>query len=159
MLSVLQALPAVEYGPFTYVVADTDTTSEGRAKSGGVVPAKAGFLRIPRSREVGQSYAVALLMTLRAFLVSLNLVYALQPRLLLVNGPGTCLPVCLAAALLRALRCAPTRVVFIESVCRVHSLSLTGKLVYHLRIADQVQVQWPELAGRFPRATHVGVVL
>ncbi len=152
-------MPDSQYGPFTYIIADTDKTSEGRAKSSGVVPPSAHFLRIPRSREVGQSYVVALFMTLRAFLVALNLVWALKPQLILVNGPGTCLPICLAAAALRSLCLLRTRVVFVESVCRVETLSMTGKLLYFLRLADQVQVQWPQLRARYPRAVHVGVLL
>ena len=42
-----------------------------------------------------------------------------------------------------------TRVLYIESVARVKSLSLTGKLLCNLGIADMLLVQWPELAERY----------
>lgn len=187
MLGLLAALPSDRYRPTTFLVADTDTTSEPQAKAKGVrgslalsapaalssaagahahpaprvpplqvVPQTAAFVRIPRSREVGQRYAAAILPTLRAFARSLQIVWAARPDIILVNGPGTCLPVCLAGFLLRVCGLADPSIVFVESVCRVTSLSATGKLLYHL--ADQVQVQWPELAARYPRATYVGML-
>jgi beta-1,4-N-acetylglucosaminyltransferase len=160
MLGLLKALPEERYGPRTYVCAATDHTSEPRAKSVNAVPADAAFLPIPRSREVGQSYVTAAWSTLLAFVACLRLVAAVSPDLLLVNGPGTCLPVCLAAALLRALRVIrPCRIVFVESVCRVCGLSLTGKLLYHGRVADRVMVQWPSLVDAYPRAQFVGTLL
>ena len=42
---------------------------------------------------------------------------------------------------------------------RVQSLSLTGKLLYHLRLADEVFVQWETLAERYPRTTLAGRVV
>jgi hypothetical protein len=187
MLGLLQALPRERYWPLTYVAAESDTTSEARAKAakvrallGGrqhceplashafgshshpsastprpvqparpplpqVIPADAPILRIPRSREVGQSYVTALWSTARALAATARLVAAVRPDVVLVNGPGTCLPVCIAAVGLSLLGVAEPRVVFVESVCRVGSLSLTGRLLYALRLADQVQVQWRSL--------------
>lgn len=60
--------------------------------------------------------------------------------------PGTCLPICLAGFALRFLGLKRVRVVFVESLCRVHSLSLTGRLLYYL--ADRFVVQWPGLVDR-----------
>ena len=45
-----------------------------------------------------------------------------------------------------------------QSFCRVKSLSLTGRLLYHSRMADRFVVHWPELCGRYPRAEHVGTI-
>jgi beta-1,4-N-acetylglucosaminyltransferase len=61
---------------------------------------------IPRSREVGQSWTTSVLTTAWACLVALRIVWTAWPSLVLVNGPGTCLPVCIAA---HAFRCAPKR--------------------------------------------------
>ena len=55
------------------------------------------ILRMPRSREVGQSYLTSILSTLYATLYALGLVWRQMPSLVLCNGPGTCIPVCLAA--------------------------------------------------------------
>ena len=160
MLALLRALPAGRYAPRSYVVADTDGTSVARGEAAGVLPAGGGarVLRIPRAREVGQGALGAAWGTARGTLASFAVVLAEQPRLLLVNGPGTCLPVCAAAVLLRAVGALPadTVVVFVESVCRVTSLSLSGRLA-RWGLADVVAVQWPQLAAAFPGTLFVGL--
>ena len=45
-------------------------------------------------------------------------------------------------------------IVFVESICRVHTLSLTGKLMYFL--ADRSIVQWPELHAKYPQTVFLG---
>lgn len=101
---------------------------------------------IPRSREVGQSWASSLGTTLVACLHCVWLVGRGPPDLLLVNGPGTCVPVVGAAVLMRLLGCGATCITFLESVCRVQSLSLTGRIL--LPLADALMVQWPALAEK-----------
>ena len=46
--------------------------------------------------------------------------------------------------------------VYVESIARTESLSLTGKILYHARLADLFFVQWPGLAQRLPRAEYAG---
>jgi len=149
MLALVSALPRVAYAPLVFALADTDDTSERRVVAANVAPPGAAFVRIPRSREVGQSYATAVASTARAIVASVSLVARERPGLVLLNGPGTCLPVALAARALAALCLVPPlRIVFVESVCRTRSLSLTGRLLLQLHVADQVQVQWPALKER-----------
>ena len=123
------------------------------------VPPDASFLTIPRPREVGQSHVTALLPTAAAFLASLRHVAALRPDVLLVNGPGTCLPVAAAARVASLLTGVPTVIVFVESVCRVTDLSATGRILYATRLADAVLVQWPALVAAYPRAAYIGLQL
>lgn len=161
MLSLLRALPEARYGPRSYVAASTDATSVTRGEAAGVLPAGGGarVLRIPRAREVGQGIVGAVVGTLRGFAASLTVVFLEQPRLLLANGPGTCVPVLAAAALLRAARLLPSDlvVVFVESACRVTSLSLSGRLALRLGLADVVAVQWAPLAAAHPGSVFVGL--
>jgi beta-1,4-N-acetylglucosaminyltransferase len=85
-----------------------------------------------------------------------HLVWAARPALMLCNGPGTCLPLAAAA---RAVSLLPSRgcgVVYVESIARVRSLSLTGALLYRLRIADAFFVQWDSLLATHPRARCLG---
>ena len=80
-----------------------------------------------------------------------------KPELVLVNGPGTCLPLCLCAVLLELLGyLGHVRIVFVESYCRVHSLSLTGKILHKLRLCDRFLVQWGGLAETIPRTAFIG---
>jgi beta-1,4-N-acetylglucosaminyltransferase len=114
-----------------------------------------------RSRKVGQSFFTSFFTTALATLQSTWAVIFDWPDLILTNGPGTCVPVLLAAALCRAAdvnlfctgRGATPRSVFVESACRVTSLSLSGTIIYHCRLADEFVVQWPQLMeGAYPRA-------
>mmetsp|Transcript_20220 Transcript_20220/g.17288 ORF Transcript_20220/g.17288 Transcript_20220/m.17288 type:complete len:125 (+) Transcript_20220:32-406(+) len=116
---------------------------------------------IPRCREVGQSYLTTLFSTIKSFLSSLYMVWSSQPSLLLVNGPGTCVPVVLAVAVLQALggsRCICS-IIYVESVCRVETLSLTGLILYHLGLCDSLVVQWEPLVRKWPRARYLGCLL
>lgn len=158
MLQLIPSLSSDRFGPFSYIISRTDSTSEKRAKSSGVVPASAHFETIPRSREVGQSYFTAFFMTLWAIAVAFELMWRLKPRLILVNGPGTCLPICIAAVVLRWVRLSSTKIVFIESACRVQSLSATGKILYHGRLADTIMIQWRVLMEKYPRSEYVGLL-
>jgi beta-1,4-N-acetylglucosaminyltransferase len=49
------------------------------------------------------------------------------------------------------------RTIYIESLSRIDTLSLTGKILYFL--ADDFFVQWPELTKRYNRAVYKGQVL
>ena len=48
---------------------------------------------------------------------------------------------------------------YVESIARVRSLSLTGKLLYVFRLADEFLVQWPQLAEIFPRTKFIGRIV
>lgn len=109
---------------------------------------------VPRTREVGQSWVTTAFTTLHAFIVSFIMLICHCPTLILANGPGTCVPLCAGAVLLRILGVAPSQVVFVESLCRVRSLSLSGRLLYP--ISDHFLVQWPQLTIGHPRARYMG---
>ncbi|EPQ29661.1 uncharacterized protein PFL1_02881 [Pseudozyma flocculosa PF-1] len=65
--------------------------------------------------------------------------------LVLMNGPGTCVPIVVSIYLLKFLGLPSPKLIYIESFARVKSLSLTAKLVRPL--VDRFVVQWPEAAG------------
>ncbi|PRW20336.1 UDP-N-acetylglucosamine transferase subunit ALG14-like protein [Chlorella sorokiniana] len=111
---------------------------------------------IPRSREVGQSFLSSVPTTLRALWAAVAVVLEQRPDVVLLNGPGTCIPIAAAAVLLRLLGVCRGRVVYVESIARVYRLSLSGKILYHTRLASQFFVQWEELRERYPRALYAG---
>merc|ERR1712072_893920 len=106
------------------------------------------MVNINRSREVGQSWISTLFTTLRACFHAVGIVWTHSPDLVICNGPGTCIPICGAAFLWKCCFALRTRIVFVESICRVTSLSLSGKMLYYF--ADRVLVQWPDLVKRYP---------
>jgi beta-1,4-N-acetylglucosaminyltransferase len=148
MMQLTKKLRTERFNPIHYVLAETDTTSLGKVEVllGSALPLSRVH-RIPRSREVGQSWLSSVLSTFHACIWSVVLVVRLRPKLVIANGPGTCLPVCVATFFFRVLGVLDARVVFCESFCRVKTLSLTGLLLYPM--VDRFVVQWPELAKRY----------
>ncbi|GAX74181.1 hypothetical protein CEUSTIGMA_g1630.t1 [Chlamydomonas eustigma] len=174
MMRLVESLDKTRYTPRAYVVAETDKMSgrkasdyENMLSDMKAIPGKRTFsevggsknwelFEIPRSREVGQSYVTSIWTTLRAFLHALALVWQVAPQVVLVNGPGTCIPVCFAAVLYRLVAAYPCKIMYIESIARTQRLSLSGKILYHTRIADLLCVQWKELGAKYPRAKFAG---
>lgn len=134
MLALLKGLAPGTYAPRDYILADTDHTSAqrieafeaARAPTSEIGQAAAAttyrLLRLPRSREVGQSYVSSVFTTLYALLHAAGLVLRARPSLLLCNGPGTCIPVCAWAFALRVLGVQHVTIVYVESIARVTSV-------------------------------------
>jgi len=160
MLKLVSGLSSA-YNSRHYVIAVTDKMSGDKInaveKSKQFSSSQFMISHIPRSREVGQSWFTTVVSTLHACLYSTLLVFKSRPDLLLCNGPGTGLPLCLAAFASSVLGIRRVKIVFIESVCRVNSLSLTGRILYYF--ADQFVVQWPELQMQYPLTTYMGRVV
>jgi len=153
MIRLLTCLEAKRYSPLAYVLATSDTTSLDRIEASPAARHGDAVYWIPRSREVGQSYITSIFTTIRSFIHSIYVATRVRPDLVLCNGPGTCLPIVMVVFLLRILGMADGNVVFVESFCRVHNLSLTGKLLYP--IVDKFVVHWPELLQQYPRSQLV----
>ena len=162
MIKMLNGVNMNQFKPREYIVADTDKMSlqklhqfETNLESS---LSTYNVHRIYRSRNVGQSYLTSIFTTLIAIFYSIPMMIKIKPDVLLVNGPGTCVPCCLIVFVLsRVLHILPKcKIVFIESICRVTSLSLTGKIFYHVRIVDSFLVQWQELKVKYPRVTYLG---
>jgi len=163
MLHLIKNLNPEYYDPIVLVIATSDKTSLRRVQAyPHSLPIKNKnnlteninecIFRIPRSREVGQSYWTSILTTMYSFFFAFWLVgFKVQPDLILVNGPGTCLPIAVCAFFFRVVGwMVKTKIVFVESFCRVTSLSLTGRLLYP--IVDLFVVCWEQLHKIYPLA-------
>lgn len=152
MLQIVERLDFTRYTPRQYVIAEADKTSVVKVidvevhREPDLSKQQYEIVTISRSRHVQQSYFSSIFTTLAAICNSIPLVLRHRPDLILTNGPGTCVPVCLVAFLAKLFFLAPAcRIVFVESFCRVKSLSLSGKIL--LWITDLFVVQWPGLAN------------
>ncbi|KAK6484207.1 UDP-N-acetylglucosamine transferase subunit ALG14-like protein [Huso huso] len=151
------------YSPRHYVIADTDKMSEDKIRTlenshkEKDITRQFTIQRIPRSREVQQSWRSSVLTTLYSLLYSVPLVFKLKPDLVLCNGPGTCVPVCASALFLGFLGVKKVLIIYVESICRVETLSLSGKLLYHL--SDYFFVQWSTLKEKYPKSTYLGRIV
>jgi UDP-N-acetylglucosamine:LPS N-acetylglucosamine transferase len=81
---------------------------------------------------------------LRNLLLALRLLLQERPTLVLSTGAGVAVPFLVLGRLMGA------RTVFIESVSRVTSLSLSARLVRPFLTV--LYVHWPELQRRYPQA-------
>uniref|UniRef100_A0A1I7T2A7 UDP-N-acetylglucosamine transferase subunit ALG14 n=1 Tax=Caenorhabditis tropicalis TaxID=1561998 RepID=A0A1I7T2A7_9PELO len=146
-----------EFNERTYIIADTDTISEDKAIAHEKSRNNERFSieRIPRAREVGQSYLTSIVSTFHATVFALKLINRTRPDLVLLNGPGTCIPIALAAAFFDMIRVIDTVIIYEESICRVKRLSLSGAILYYIGMTDCLIVQWPGLKRRYPRSTYI----
>uniref|UniRef100_A0A8D2A9E8 UDP-N-acetylglucosamine transferase subunit ALG14 n=1 Tax=Sus scrofa TaxID=9823 RepID=A0A8D2A9E8_PIG len=154
------------YSPRHYVIADTDEMSAHKINSFELNRADRNpsttfpeyhIHRIPRSREVQQSWPSSALSTLYSLWFSFPLTHRVKPDLVLCNGPGTCVPICVSALLLGILGIKKVIIVYVESVCRVEHLSLSGKILFHL--SDYFIVQWPALKKKYPKSVYLGRIV
>lgn len=146
MLRLMNQMDKMKFMPRLYILADTDTTSRTRIKS-DECGTDWSIASIPRSRYVNQSYLTSIFSTVYSIFMTIPVVITFKPDLILCNGPGTCIPVCFVAFMMRLFHYSDTSIIFVESICRVNTLSLTGKLLYFF--ADLIIVQWPELKQKY----------
>lgn len=60
----------------------------------------------------------------------------------------------LCLSMLQILRLGRVQIVYVESICRVDTLSMSAWMLYY--VADQMLVQWPSLQTKFPRTQYIG---
>lgn len=154
------------YSPRHYVIAESDEMSAKkirsleltRAQNNSTTEHTTYYLhRIPRSREVRQSWLSSVFTTLYSMWFSFPLVHRIKPDLVLCNGPGTCVPICVSALLLGILGIKKVIIVYVESICRVETLSLSGKILWNL--SDYFIVQWPTLKEKYPKSVYLGRIV
>lgn len=121
-----------------YIISNNDALSESKMNGKTI-------LSIPRSRNVGQSFFSSIFTTLNSIFSTFPIFFQELPDIIVVNGPGVCIPPCLIAFSLKVLGLKHISIVFIESLARVKRLSLTGQIL--LPISDRFLVQWPYLKG------------
>lgn len=93
----------------------------------------------------------SLLNLLRNLRLAWRLLRRERPDAILSTGAGLAVPFFLAGKLLRI------RLVYVESLTRTESISLSGRLLYPF--ANRFFAQWPAAAERLKRAEYAGSIL
>jgi len=75
-----------------------------------------------------------------------------KPDVILSTGAGPVVPFALIARLF-----FPTKIIFVETITRISTPSLTGKIMY--RLAHSFFYQWPSLKVFFPKGQLGGPLL
>lgn len=149
MLQLIRSIDLVNKYEALFIIADGDDHSEKKLRENEFSPGE--IARVTRSRKVGQSYLTSIITTAICLIQSFFICLKYRPKMVLCNGPGTCIPFCLVGRLI----CSKT--IFVESFCRTKSLSLSGRIA--TRLCDHVLVQWPEVADENKNTKYVGFLL
>ncbi|KAI5189320.1 beta-1,4-N-acetylglucosaminyltransferase [Nematocida sp. AWRm77] len=108
--------------------------------------------QVPRPNKVLSGYSIVQM--LRSLLACMHTAWMVGGDVLLCNGPGVCVPFCLGYKLAHPW----TSVVYVESVTRSKTLSLSGKILQYF--ADVFIVQSKQLERlSFPKRTYCNVFL
>ncbi len=89
----------------------------------------------------------------RTFLRCRQIVFGVKPDAIVCVATSLAIPLCLLGRLTGA------RTVFVESITRVESPSVTGRLLSRFRLCDRIYVQWPEAVRLYRNAVYRGAVL
>ncbi|GAA5884395.1 hypothetical protein JCM16303_003668 [Sporobolomyces ruberrimus] len=157
MMRLIAHLDWERYSTRTWIISSGDTLSESKVLSfekDTIGNGSFRIMRIPRARKVHQSYLTSPFTTLYSLLFCLYHITLLplflpspQDRkfsdLILLNGPGSCVPIAISAFLPRVFGLSSPKLVYIESLARTRKLSLSAKIVRPL--VDRFFVQWESL--------------
>lgn len=175
ILMMLKKLDLDKFNKIFFVSSHNDTNSEKKAKETLNFDEKeqkhVQFLKIYRSRNVGQSYITSVFTTILSLIHSFYILITTRPNLvnylminlfifpiqfffnqntflkIVTNGPGVSVPICYIGFIYKKLQIIyDFKILFIESYCRTKSISLTGKLIEP--IADKFIVMWKCLAQK-----------
>ncbi|BGO90801.1 hypothetical protein NBRC10512_000136 [Rhodotorula toruloides] len=139
----------------TWIISSEDLLSEAKALAleKQIGSGEFRILRIPRARRVHQSYLTSPFTTLYSLAYCLwhiavaPLLDSRQRRVfadvVLLNGPGSCVPIICAAFLPRLVSLPSPALIYVESLARTRRLSLSAKLVRPF--VDRFFVQWDSL--------------
>lgn len=161
---MIRMLSQVDLSPVsrTWIVSSGDATSASKAQWYEETHCASSdnaseILQLHRARRVGESLMLSVKNTLVSFVNTGLLVYSRKPDALVVNGPGTSVPLAYVLFLFRFLGMGHTKIIYIESLARLQCLSVSGMLV--LPIADRFLVQSEVLAAKYRRAEYYGILV
>ena len=77
--------------------------------------------------------------------------YKEKPDIIISTGAGIALPFLLLGFI------SNKKNIYVESISRINSPSLTGKIVYYL--SNDFFIQWPEIQKYFPKSKYGGKLL
>ncbi|KTW32219.1 N-acetylglucosaminyldiphosphodolichol N-acetylglucosaminyltransferase anchoring subunit ALG14 [Pneumocystis jirovecii RU7] len=167
MIRLLKTIDFSKYNKRTYIISSGDFLSKEKVKkleaeklSTIKHTGKYNIKVIPRARHVGQSWCTTPFSSLLSLILCLKIFFwnkLGRPDLLLCNGPGSSVIICLSAIIIEVFGFRRPDIIFIESFARVKSLSLSGKLL--LFFADRFIVQWPDLIKKYPQTEYYGILI
>ena len=84
------------------------------------------------------------------FFKSLYIFFKERPDVIISTGVLACIPMMFIGKLFKK------KIIYIESFAKISTPTLTGNLIYKLKIADQFYVQWENMLKVYPNAIYKG---
>lgn len=100
--------------------------------------------------QMNRKEPLFLLKFVQALFCSYKILKKENPDCIISTGALASCPVCMLGKMKKK------KIIYIESFARVDSPSLTGKIMYKLKLADLFLVQWEEMLNFFPNAVYAG---
>lgn len=124
------------------------------------------YHQFKKAREVNAGTISSIVSILQTLATSLWIIVKVRwnmlgrDHLVLLNGPGTCVIISFWFKFIEwlTLIIASSNIIYVESLARIETLSLTGKILYYL--ADEFVVQWEQLRNtKAHRAKCYGIIV
>ena len=131
--------PKYEY---SYVMGNKDGISEGKIKFPGPV------YRAPVPHGKTQRLLASLRPVIKCTLREFAILRQARPHVILNGASGIGVPISILGRLMGA------KVIYLENASRVFTLSLSGRILYH--IAHLYFVQWPYTKAKYPKVIYAG---
>ena len=100
--------------------------------------------------QVNRREPLFLLKFIKIFFQSMKILNKENPDCIISTGALAAVPMCILG------KWNKKKVIYLESFARVDSPSLTGRILYKLKIADLFLVQWEEMLEFYPEAVYSG---
>lgn len=128
------------------------------------------FFMIGKAREVGSGKVSSIKSIIHTFVTISQIilknkdffVFNHERTLMLLNGPGSCVLLSILFQVLKIVTFKDYKsfkIVYIESLARCNKLSMTGMILYYLKLSDEFLVQWPEMKLTYPYAKSYGILV
>ena len=127
---------------YFYVIQKSDKLSKNKIKFPGKI------IFVERTREINDKKIAYVFKTIKLFFRSISIIKKNKIDVIITAGPGISIPFCYAGKFLNK------KIIFIESLARIKTKSISGKLIYP--IADLFFVQWKENLTNYPKAKYCG---
>lgn len=131
--------PKYEY---SYLVCSNDQISEGKIKFPGPL------YKVSPPRRKQHNLLKDIFSLLSCVIQESIVLLQVRPKAILNGGAGVGVPISLLGRLLGV------KIIYLENGCRVYTLSVSGKLLYHA--AHLFFVQWEPLKEKYPKAIYAG---
>jgi beta-1,4-N-acetylglucosaminyltransferase len=132
---------------YSYIIADTDTTSEKHIR----IPGKVYY--IPDTRLKTDTNLIKIILKyIPSTLKALQILTKIKPQFILACGPAVCLHVLVLAKYLFG-----AKMIFFESWVRVYNKSISGRQIAPFFTKDDLfMVQWKSLLKKHTYAKFIG---